>query len=128
MLDSHANANGYNLEFGGNSGKELSSETKAKISAHHADVSNEKNPMFGKKHTQEAIEKCKNHPNYINRKVKGENNHLAKVSEENARKIKSYFSDGHELYKGEVRDVAEKYGVSTQIVSHIKNGHAWAWL
>jgi group I intron endonuclease len=42
-----------------NKGKKLSEETKQKISKNHHNVSGKNNPMFGKKHSQETIEKLK---------------------------------------------------------------------
>lgn len=119
---------GYNRESGGNEKKTSSKETRLLISKHHADVSGKNNPMYGKSHTTDAIHRYLTHPNYINRKHKGEDNHLCSITEETARAIKKYFSDGHMLYRGEITDIAKKYNVSTSIVSHIKNGHAWSWL
>lgn len=49
--------NGYNLTGGGDGGLNPSEETRAKISANHADVSGEKNPFYGKKHSKETREK-----------------------------------------------------------------------
>jgi group I intron endonuclease len=40
-------------------GKVLSDSTKKKISENHHDVSGEKNPMYGKKHSPETIEKIR---------------------------------------------------------------------
>lgn len=40
-----------------NKGKTFSAETKAKMSKNHADFSGEKNPMYGRKLSDEAIEK-----------------------------------------------------------------------
>lgn len=45
--------NGYNLTDGG-SGTNPSDETRAKISANHADVSGENNPFYGQKHSKET--------------------------------------------------------------------------
>lgn len=42
-----------------NTGKVLSDDTKKKISQNHHDVSGENNPMYGKKHSPETIEKIK---------------------------------------------------------------------
>lgn len=42
-----------------NSGKVLSDETRKKISENHYDISGENNPMYGKKHSPETIEKLK---------------------------------------------------------------------
>jgi len=47
--------NGYNLTDGGDGGgSNPSEETRARISANHADVSGEKNPFYGKKHSKET--------------------------------------------------------------------------
>jgi group I intron endonuclease len=119
---------GFNREYGGNLNKRLSSETKLKISINHCNVSGENNPMYGIKHSKDAIEKFKNNENYINRKHKGEESNLCKITVKIAKEIKDYFSDGHKTYKGEVTDIANKYDISIQIVSKIKNGYAWCWL
>ena len=119
---------GYNLESGGTMYKTLSDSTKRKISENHADMSGENNPMYGIKMSQESINKTLSHPNYQNRKIRGENSYRASISECDAREIKNYFSDGHQSYYGELRDVAEKYHTTVQTVSHIKSGRSWAWL
>lgn len=119
---------GYNIEFGGNAKKKVSQSTKDKISLHHADVSGENNPMYHKKHSQESINKYLSHPNYVNRKIRGTDHFKCAISEDIARKIKEHFSDGHKVYYGEIRDIANLYNTSKEIVSHIKNGHAWTWL
>lgn len=50
--------NGYNLETGGGSGKQLCDETRKKISKFHADVSGKNNPMY-KKERPEVRERNK---------------------------------------------------------------------
>lgn len=47
---------GYNLKTGGQHCT-YSEESKRKMSKNHADVSGEKNPMYGKKHTEESKRK-----------------------------------------------------------------------
>jgi group I intron endonuclease len=42
-----------------NKGKPVSESTKKKISENHYDISGEKNPMYGKKHSPETIEKIR---------------------------------------------------------------------
>ena len=120
--------NGYNHEFGGNSNKKASDKTKSKISKNHANVSKENNPFYGRRHSQESINKYMTNPNYINRKHKGTDSHMCTITENTAREIKEYFSDGHKLYCGEVKDIANKYNTTISIVSHIKNGYSWTWL
>lgn len=119
---------GYNRESGGNLKKYASDETKQLISQNHADVSGINNPMYGKKHSAKAIEKFMSSENYINRKHRGVDSHLCLITENVAHEIKKHFSDNHKPYRGEVTDIANKFGVTTGIVSHIKNGHCWQWL
>ena len=49
---------GYNLTFGGNANRILSDETRAKLSANSKKFKGEKNPFYGKHHTETA--KAKN--------------------------------------------------------------------
>lgn len=68
--------NGYNLTSGGGANKkyskevcekisqalmghQVSSETRQKVSEHHADVSGTNHPMYGRKHSEEAKEKMR---------------------------------------------------------------------
>lgn len=46
--------NGYNLTDGGDGGLNPSEETRAKISANHADFSGAKNGFYGKRHSEES--------------------------------------------------------------------------
>ena len=119
---------GYNHESGGNLKKKSSKETREKISKNHADVSQKNNPFYNKKHSVESIQKFMSNENYINRRHKGVDSHTCTISEDVAREIKEYFSDGHKLYRGEVADIAKKYNTNINVVSHIKNGYAWSWL
>ena len=52
-----------------NLGRVLSDETRKKISENHHDVNGENNPMYGKKHSPETIEKlrekAKNRPKRV---------------------------------------------------------------
>lgn len=128
MFNTTDRAYGYNRESGGNEKKRVSDETRRLISKNHADVSGVNNPMFGRTQSIESINSFASNPNYINRKHRGVESHMCSISEDVAAKIKRHFSDGHSLYRGEIRDIAKKYGISSGIVSHIKNGHAWSWL
>lgn len=119
---------GYNRESGGNLRKTSSIETRLKISENHIDVSGKNNPFYGKRHSKKSIEQYMSHPNYVNRRHKGQDSHMCVISEDVAYKIKKHFADGHATYKGEVTDIANKYNVSKGIVSHIKNGYTWNWL
>ena len=119
---------GYNRESGGNSRKKVSIDTRWLISKNHADVSGQNNPMFGRNQAEESIQKFTTNQNYISRKHRGTDSHLCSITEDTAIAIKKHFSDGHEIYRGEISDIAKKFGTSTGIVSHIRHGHAWAWL
>ncbi len=119
---------GYNRESGGNAKKCASLETRKKISENHIDVSGENNPMYGKKMSEESILKTTTNENYINRKVKGEDNWRCSISKEDVIAIKKHFSDGHKPYYGEISDIAKKYNTTPLTVSHIKCGHSWKWL
>lgn len=46
--------NGYNLTDGGDTALNISEETRAKISANHADFSGAKNGFYGKRHSEES--------------------------------------------------------------------------
>ena len=119
---------GYNKETGGIVRSFVSEESRRKISENHADVSGNKNPFYGKKHSKESINKFLTNTNYINSRPRGEKSHTNKISKEIAMKIKQYFSVPENNKYGAIKHIAEKYNVSTNIVAHIKNGHAWTWL
>ena len=55
-------------------GKIVSEETKKKISQNHYDISGENNPMYGKKHSVETIEKIRQKA--LMRRMKKDNNML----------------------------------------------------
>ena len=55
--NSYKDNNGYNLDFGGNAHKEMSQETRDKISLNHADINGENNPFYGKHHSDETKQK-----------------------------------------------------------------------
>lgn len=103
---------GYNISNGGDGnsnnkhriGKKLSETHKKKISLNHHDVSGEKNPMFGKKHTDESKEKIS-----IKRKglklteatiekfkirSSGENNSNSKLTELMVKEIRTEYNCG----------------------------------
>ena len=57
------------------------------------------------------------------RTMRGRKCHLAKLSEDDVRAIRS------RLTRRDVQQViADDYGINQTLVSHIKNGRAWAWL
>lgn len=56
------------------SGKFVSEETKKKISQNHHDISGKNNPMYGKKHSPETIEKIRQKA--LSRRLKNDDNML----------------------------------------------------
>ena len=50
---------GYNIDLGGSCAGRRSEETRQKISEHHADLSGENNPLYGKQHSEETRSKIK---------------------------------------------------------------------
>lgn len=50
---------GYNLTTGGESSKQVSDETKQKMKTSHADYNGNKNPFFGKQHSELTKQKLK---------------------------------------------------------------------
>ena len=62
--------NGYNMTDGGDGGLNPIQEVIEKIIENHADMSGDKNPFFGKKHSEDTIKKMsesktgENHPNF----------------------------------------------------------------
>ena len=74
--------NGYNLNSGGCSGKKMSEESRKKVSQNHADIRGEKNPFYGKFHTQETKNKisnsCKKNYKITGRKPWNKGKHLSK--------------------------------------------------
>ena len=119
---------GYNIESGGLARGKSSKETRKLISLHHADVSGENNPFYGRHHSQDVIDKIMNNPNYINRKYRGEDSCNCKITEDIAREIKKFFKNPENNKIGAVGKLAEKYGVLPTTIYHIKNGHTWKWL
>lgn len=120
---------GYNIAGGGMGKMQIILDcTRKKISDHHHDVSGVNNPFYGKAHSEEVKQKILQNSNYQNRKIRGEDSWRCGITEDIAREIKEYFSVSENNKYGAVKKLAEKYGISVQTVSHIKNGHTWNWL
>ncbi len=128
MYNTTNKKSGYNIESGGLVRMGATKETRRLISLHHADVSGENNPFYGKHHSQEIMDKILNNPNYINRKYRGEDNANCSISEHDVREIKLFFKDPNNNRAGINKELANKYGVTEMTISHIKNGHCWKWL
>jgi hypothetical protein len=69
-----------------------------------------------------------NNPFYGGLLTTGENNSRCILSEEEAREIKRYFSDGHATIRGEVQSLAKKYNVNPCVINHIKYNQTWKHL
>jgi group I intron endonuclease len=129
---------GYNILKGGEGGyvarpflnKKLSDEHKQNISLHHADVSGENNPMFGKTHTNEVKDKLRNlrlgmSPSNETRKKmsikkRGENNSNSKLTVETVKRIRVDYKSGVKT-----NDLAIKYGVKKPCIWKIVNNRTW---
>ena len=102
--------NGYNLTEGGNTtrGYKHTEETRKKMREHHADVSGENGPMYGKKHSEETRKKMREHhadvsgennPFYGNHSLAGKNNPMyGKTHPEETRKKMSDAFKGRHWY------------------------------
>ena len=110
LYDTDTHKHGYNIERGGKANKIVADETKEKIRKNHADVSGANNPFYGGLLTS------------------GENNGRCILSEDEAREIKMYFSDGHDTVRGEIKNLAEKYNVPYSVITHIKYNQTWKHL
>lgn len=129
---------GYNIHDGGFGGfvskhflnKKLSDEHKLNISINHADVSGEKNPMFGKSHTKEVCNKLREFrlgkPLTIetrkkqSRKKRGENNNNSKLTSDIVKKIRLDYKNGVKTI-----DLAKKYNVKKPCIWKIVNYRTW---
>lgn len=132
-LDSTNKEIGYNITFGGGGalGIKASKETKYKISKNHADVSGNKNPMFGKTHTKEVIEILrkvntgKNHSNKTKTKMSikkiGEFNNKAKLNKEDVIKIRKLYTEENKTQ----RDIAKLFNIQHACVYKIVNYKTW---
>lgn len=135
---------GLNLKRGGASG-EYSDESRKKMSdSKMGDKNNrygiigESHPMFGKHHTDEAIQKIgdaargANHYKHGRAPTKEEKDRLidmsnkarlvnSKVTEEQVREIKRLFTTSMRI-----KDIALQFGVSRDVISNIKHGKTWS--
>jgi len=141
-LDSTNPEIGYNISIGGTgidakivskilTGRKFSETHKENISKSHADVSGEKNPMYGKKHTEETILKIKqknkewyenvgySEEQIINMKIrsKGRNN-----SNYNPTAILQY--DMNDIFIQEWKDLfsLKEYGLNSKLISRVCRG------
>jgi group I intron endonuclease len=131
---------GYNITKGGggtlglktNLGRIFSKEHKFKISENHADVSGEKNPMFGKSHKTSVKEAqrlrmsgttaSENTRKKMSEKRQGEQNINSKLTELQVIEIrKLYFEDDLKIF-----EIAKIYAVKPPCIHKIVNFLTWA--
>lgn len=131
-------------------GIKYTEEAKERISRNHADVSGEKNPMYGKKgplapaygkkHSEETKNKIRaaigdrtgsNNPNYGNKhseetlelmrkRAKEKLNPMSKLNWEKAREIRNLYSSGET-----VKFLSKKYNVSVTTIRLLINQKTW---
>jgi hypothetical protein len=102
------------------------------------DKHNEKNPFFGKKHSEETRQKMSNaksglyqgtdNPNYNNQwseaqkdQMRGSKNTNSKLTEDVVREIKRLLKEGRKH-----KDIADMFGVSRTVVTRINSGSRWS--
>ena len=100
--------NGYNLTQGGDGmpkGYKHSEETRKKMSEHHADVSGENHPMYGKHHSEEWKRKMRGENNPFYGSLAGKNNPMygKKHSEETRKKLSDAIKGRHWYNNGVVQ-------------------------
>jgi len=128
---------GYNIAKGGEGnynnvsflGKHLSDSHRKKISDNHADISGDKNPMFGKSHTKESKTKIRNSrlgtsasedtKSKMSKKKKGENNNNSKLTESIVIEIRN------EMKNSTIKDISLKYNLKKSCVWKIVNNYTW---
>ena len=112
-------------------GKTLTEEHKLSISKYHADISGDKNPMFGKTHTKEVKELLKTinigkkYTKETKKKQseqrKGEKNSNAKLNEKDVLKIRNDFSNNKKM----IVEMAKEYNVNEPCISKIIHRRTW---
>lgn len=105
-FDSMNRKKGYNLESGGNLGKVFSEERKKKITG-------KGNPMYGKKHSKEFVEKIKR----INR---GSSDRL---TEDDVKEIKIKYFNG-----AKQSELSKEFNVTLSTINKIIKGVNWKWV
>jgi Mor family transcriptional regulator len=104
-----------------------------KISKNHADVRGEKNPMFGKTHTEEVRNKLRlkytgfKHSQEFKQRhseiTKGINNPNSKLTDEIVREIRNEYNNGIKM-----KDLAKKYDVNAPCIWKIIHNYTWKHL
>ena len=116
-------------------GTKFSEEHKLNISKNHADVSGEKNPMFGKTHSKESMDKIKqkiklwckkgglskDQREKLKKIRSGHRNPNVKLTVENVLDIRKKYSEGNITHK----ELASQYGVNDPAIFKIINRLTW---
>jgi group I intron endonuclease len=143
FFDARNELKGYNITEGGEGNsticngywlnKNLSDKHRKNISLHHADVSGEKNPMFGKNRSElfkENLRKIKTGLKYSNEtklnhsnRTKGSNNPNSKLNDAIILNIRKEYDDGMST-----NNLAEKYGVNKPCIWKIIHNYTWKHL
>jgi len=138
---------GYNIDIGGRkskdsilhhlklsqlgSGKKLSEEHKLKIRENHHDVSGEKNPMFGKTHSEESIEKIKKRISEWNKNIGYSNETREKMGERtsgrknpnyNPMKIVQISLSGEVIKIWDDLQSIKEFGMNSKFISQVCRG------
>jgi group I intron endonuclease len=134
---------GYNILEGGEGNsiickgywlnKKLSDEHKKNISKYHADVSGEKNPMFGKTRSEsfkENLRKIKTGFKYSeetklieSKNNMGAKNSNSKLTDENVIEIRKAYENGITM-----KDLANKHSVNKPCIWKIVHNYTWKHL
>jgi hypothetical protein len=113
-------------------GSKFSEDHKKKISLNHIDVSGNKNPMFGKSHTLETINKIsetkkskaiklsKESIENLSNKNKGELNKNSKLTKEDVTLIRKYYDIGYKK-----SDLSKMFGVNQPAIYKIIKRLTW---
>lgn len=129
---------GYNITKGGNGGwdpsiwkgRSLSESHRKNISKNHRNIKGDKNPMFGKKHSQKTCDKISEArkgmtaSDFTKTKMslskQGDKNNMAKLTSSDVIKIRIAHKNGDK-----VCDLAVQYNVKRSCISKIINRITW---
>jgi len=122
---------GYNISKGGDGATfKMTKEQRKNVSINHHDVSGINNPMFNKKHSQEAKDKIRvskigksasltTKIKLSNRKI-GENNNTAKLNNEEVLEIRKLRERGVSI-----KELIKKFGLTKSGINNIIKRRTW---
>lgn len=116
-------------------GMKFTDKHKLNIKLNHVDVSGNKNPMYGKRHTEESLSKIRNkkiewfknigfsdeHIFNMSKRVTGSGNPNSKLTEEIVIEIRSLFDTGNYTKK----KLSDMYGINPPAIYKIINKLTW---